>query len=290
MFQLGFSEAISSTFASAAECGSFAPDAPAVALENPLNDEAAYLRSSLLPGMVTMLATNLTRGVHEARLFEMGAIFHGSAADVNEEQSLAVGLMGAVAPSLHEPADAAFFELKGALQSLLLLFAVPVPEYTAEGTPASYEAGRAAVVKLDGKIIGSFGQLSTVEAAGRKLRQPVYVGELKLTALLSYPLRHTNARELSRFQSVERDFSFVFPEATIWRSIERAIDQLQIAELKKLSVVEIFRDQKKYPGVFSMLIRVVFQSDERTLVDEELSQWSTVIIGALQGLGGQLRQ
>ena len=58
LLALGFSEAVSSTFASAAESVRFAPERGAVALENPLSEEAANLRPSLLPGMVSMLAHN----------------------------------------------------------------------------------------------------------------------------------------------------------------------------------------------------------------------------------------
>jgi phenylalanyl-tRNA synthetase beta chain len=290
MFELGYSEAISSTFASAAECACFAPDVPAVALENPLSEEAANLRTSLLPGMVTMMATNLARDVQTARLFEAGAVFRGSAAEVQEELALAVGLMGQVpATPPHMAHDAPFFEVKGAVESLLGLFDLPQVEYTAEGAPSLYEPGRAAIATAGGAVLASFGQLSSAEAARRKLRQPVYLAEVKLAELLKFRLRHPLAKELSRFQAVERDFSLIFPEATTWRAIEAAIRGLEIAELRSVSLVELFRDQKKYPGVFSMLVRTVFQSDERTLVDEELSRWSASMIAALEGLGGQLR-
>jgi phenylalanyl-tRNA synthetase beta chain len=290
MFELGYSEAISSTFASAAECTFFAPDVPAVALENPLSEDAANLRTSLLPGMVTMMATNQARDVQTARLFEAGAVFSGSAAEVHEELGLSIGLMGQVPTTPpHMAQDAPFFEIKGAVESVLGLCDLSAVEYTAEGAPALYERGRAAVAKARGQVLASFGQLASAEAARRKLRQPVYFAEVKLAELLKFPLRHRLAKELSRFQAVERDFSLIFPEATTWKTIESAIQGLGIAELKSVSLVELFRDQKKYPGVFSMLVRTVFQSDERTLVDEELSRWSAGIIGAVEGLGGQLR-
>jgi phenylalanyl-tRNA synthetase beta chain len=290
LFQLGYSEAISSTFASAAESVAFAPNASAVALENPLSEEAANLRPSLLPGMVTMLAHNLNRDVLTARLFELGAVFGGSAEAVDEEQSLALGLTGAVsATPLHSAEDAPFFELKGAIESLLCLFATPEVLFLGEGVPAAFEAGRRAVVKLGGTVVASFGQLASTEAARRKLRQPVYLAEVKLAELLKLPLRHPVARELSRFQAVERDFSFTFAEGTEWKTIAAAIHGLGTAELQSLSAVEIFRDAKKLPGNFSILARTVFQSADRTLVEAELAEWSAKIIGALEAVGGVLR-
>jgi phenylalanyl-tRNA synthetase beta chain len=290
LFSLGFSEAISSTFASAAESDFFARTMPAVALENPLSEEAANLRPSLLPGMVTMLAHNLNRDVAAARLFELGAIFTGSAAQVEESLALSLGLTGAApATPLHSDADAPFFELKGAIESLLALFDVPAITFTREGLPVAFEASRAASVVVGGTAFGSFGQLAVAEASRRKLRQACYVAELNVAALLKYPLRHTTARELSRFQAVERDFSFLFAEATEWQAISAAIKALAIPELRSLHPMEVFRDAKKLAGQYSMLVRVVFQSNERTLTDQDLTGWSAGIITALQGLGGVLR-
>ena len=290
LFALGCSEAISSTFASASDSAFFAPATPAVELENPLNEEAANLRPSLLPGMVTMLAHNLNRDVLTARLFETGAVFTGSPAQVDESLSLALGLTASLAATpLHQAQDAPFFELKGAIESLLSLFDVPAPTFTRDALPPAFEASRAASVFVANKPIAHFGQLSLAEAARRKLRQPVYLAEFSLSALFSYPLHHPIARELSRFQAVERDFSFTFADATEWQTIAAAIRALAIPEMQSLQPAEVFRDPKKNPGHFSILIRTVFQSNDRTLTDEDLTAWSSSIIAALQTLGGVLR-
>ncbi len=290
LFALGFSEAVSSTFASAAECSVFAPATAAIPLENPLSEEAANLRPSLLPGMVTMLAHNLNRDVRAVKLFEAGAIFTGSTTRVEELLSLALGLTGAVAASpLASDADAPFFALKGAVESILKLFATPAIAFTREGIPAAFESSRAATVLVGGNAIAHFGQLSAAEAARRKLRQPVWLAELSLAAVLAYPLRHATAGELSRFQAVERDFSFTFADATPWQSIAAAIHALAIVEMQALDPVEIFRDAKKNPGHFSILIRTVFQSNDRTLTDEDLTGWTGSIIAALESLGGTIR-
>jgi phenylalanyl-tRNA synthetase beta chain len=290
LLALGFTEALSSTFASAAESELFAAGRPAVALENPLSEEAANLRPSMLSGMVEMLAHNLNRDVLNVRLFEAGHIFTGSAAAVHESLSLSLGLSGATAPTnLAGPADAAFYELKGAIESLVGLFDAPAPVFTLNGAVGALQAGRSATVSLAGKSLAWFGQLAQAEAARRKMRQAVWIAEIDLAALLAYPLRQRTAREISRFQTVERDFSFTFQDAVTWGKIEAAIKGLGIEELTSLKPVELWRDAKKYPGVYSTLVRTTFQSLERTLVDEELSQWSGRIIGALQGLGGTLR-
>ena len=289
LLALGYTEALSSTFASAADSALFAPGVSAVAMENPLSEEAANLRPSLLSGMVEMLGQNLKRDVPQARLFESGAIFAGSAEAVSEAASLALGLTGGGRSGMYEATDAGFYELKGAVESIVGLFEAPAPSFSAEGLPAIFEAGRGASVWLDGRRIAHLGQLTETEASRRKLRQAIWIVELDLAALLTHPLRRPMAREISRFQAVERDFSFTFLNEVQWSAVQAAIHGLGIPELTHLAPVELFRNEQKYPGVYSTLIRTRFQSIARTLVDEELAGWSGQIIAALQALGGTLR-
>jgi len=105
-------------------------------------------------------------------------------------------------------------------------------------------------------------------------------------------LRQPVSRELSRFQAVERDFSFVFPDAVRWEAIAAALAALNIGEMQRASPVEIFRDAKGKAvaaGHYSVLVRVVFQSNERTLTEEEISGWSESVVSGLTKLGGVQR-
>ncbi len=292
---LGYSEAISSTFASQADGELFgAAGKGMVAMENPLSEEATLLRPSLVPGMLTMLSHNLNRDVREVRLFEQGQIFTGSTEAVEEAASLTLGLTGAVpATALYKSADALFYELKGAVDSLVSLFDTRGETLCfTPGAKTWLQPGRCASASLGGTSITSFGELSATQTGQRKLRQPVFLAEIALDALYTLPLRTAMARELSRFQAVERDFSFTFPDTTTWQGVETVIRSLNIAALVKLAPVEIFRDPKgrSVPaGSYALLLRCVFQSHERTLTEEELTGWWSAIISALTGLGGTIR-
>jgi len=97
---------------------------------------------------------------------------------------------------------------------------------------------------------------------------------------------------LSRFQAVERDFSFTFADSVQWRAIAEAIEALAIPELTRLAPVEVFRDAKASAvpaGHYALLLRCVFQSSERTLREDELAGWSSRLIAALTALGGAIR-
>lgn len=306
LLELGFSEAVSSTFASRQDAGLFfgtaSGDQRTVEMENPLSEEASLLRPSLVPGMATMLAHNLNRDVREARLFEQGEIFTGTAAadagfisEVHEAPQLSLGITTASAPEsrLYPAADAPIFELKGVIESLVSIFAPPGGQqaltFTTAGTSAWLEPGRSAIALLDNQPLASFGELVASEREKRKLRQPVYLAQLDLRLLYDLPLRRATSHDLSRYQAVERDFSFVLPDSVQWHTIAATIDALAIPELQSRRPVEIWRDAKKHPGVYSLLLRTVFQSHDRTLRDEEMTTWSQRIIEAITAAGGTLR-
>jgi phenylalanyl-tRNA synthetase beta chain len=313
LLALGYSEAISSTFASDADGQAFFAATPGisrgvVAMENPLSEEARLLRPSLVPGMVAMLAHNLNRDVREVRLFEQSEVFTGTADDagaigeVTESASLSLGLTGDLAATpLHTAKDAAIFELKGVIESLLSLFATSTETLStsaasaltfANEAPSWLEPGRSATALLGGTAIARFGELATTQREPRKLRQPVYLAEIDLATLYTLPLRRATARELSRFQAVERDFSFTFADPITWQTVAQTIEALGIAQLQRLVPVEIFRDAKGTsvpPGHYALLLRCTFQSPERTLREDELTEWWAKIIAALTSLGGTIR-
>jgi phenylalanyl-tRNA synthetase beta chain len=252
-----------------------------------------------MPGMIAMLANNLNRDVREVRLFEQGAVFTGSAEAVVEPASLSLGLTGELAATrLHSAKDAGIFELKGVVESLLSLFAVSADALSSSAVerltfssdvPAWIEARRGAKALLGDKPLAHFGELATAEREARKLRQPVYLAEVDLEALYKLPLRRPTAHEISRFQAVERDYSFTFADAVQWKTIAEAIAALAIPELRRLTPVEVFRDPKAAPGRYALLLRCVFQSNQRTLREDELTEWSARLIAALTALGGTLR-
>jgi phenylalanyl-tRNA synthetase beta chain len=291
---LGFTEAISSTFTSAEEAEVFAGGA--VAIGNPLSAEAGMLRPSLAPGMATMLAHNLHRDVSAVRLFEMGTVFGGSTVEVKERVGLALGSTGAAtATALYRAEDALFYEVKGAVEALLAKFAGAV-SFDASGLPAWIAAGRGARVLLGGEAVGVFGELSAAELQARKLRQPCVIAAIDGQRLYETALRQPVSRELSRFQAVERDFSFVFSDAVTWATIDAALrgagEGLNPDELRSVRPVEIFRDAKGNAvaaGSYSLLLRVVFQSNERTLTEEEITRGTEWVVAQLKGLGGTQR-
>jgi phenylalanyl-tRNA synthetase beta chain len=137
--------------------------------------------------------------------------------------------------------------------------------------------------------VGWFGQLHPREAAARKLKEPVLVGELYLDRLYKLPLRKPISREISRFQPVRRDFSLVLDESVAWEKIDRVLAGLEIPELVEWRVREVFRDAKLGAGEYSLLMGATFQAQDRTLREEELQNFQARVVEAVGKAGARLR-
>ena len=167
------------------------------------------MRPTLLPGLLNSLRHNLNHGIRDVRLFEIGRIFSISTAGELPQETLALALV-ATGGALEENRAQAereldFFDVKGALETGVDWMNLSPLKFT----PASVRhlrAGQTAPIKSgDGTAIGSIGRLAEHVAASYKFRQPVYVLELDLGALLSGPVKAIQYSPLPRYPSVVRD-------------------------------------------------------------------------------------
>jgi phenylalanyl-tRNA synthetase beta chain len=289
LLALGYNEAVSLSFISKQDASTFST-AQQIELENPLSEEASVMRTSPLPGMLDMVAYNLNRGVDSVRLFELGNTYEYSGTNSVEARRASIGATGsAVIQSVNQPARTySFYDLKGDVETLLELFEHTTLHFDAQ-VSKYYHPGRAARAVMDGDVVAQFGQIHPDVAAARKLRQDVFVGEIDLDRLYQHDLRKIQYEALGRYPAVERDFSFLFEDSVIFEKVESAVTALGIAELRSFVPVEIFRGGAVPKGKYSVLLRAIFQSKERTLREDEVAGWSARIIKALEGLGGVLR-
>jgi phenylalanyl-tRNA synthetase beta chain len=297
LLSAGFHEAIAGTFCSATEAALTAPQPGLVVpLGNPLSEEAGVLRPSLVPGMLAMIAGNLHRDVSDVRLFELGTVFSGSTEKVEERPAVAFGAVGSLPEQgpLHPARVVDFHDVKGAVEQVLGRFqsrTVYFDRFPPEAglTPEWLHPYRSARVAVEGETVGWFGQLHPREAASRKLKEPVLVGELYLDRLYKLPLRKPLAREISRFQPVRRDFSLILDESISWEKVDQALAGLEIPELVGWRVREVFRDARLRAHEYSLLMGTTFQAADRTLREEELKDFQAQVVEAVGRAGARLR-
>ena len=289
MLALGYDEAISITFISEQDAKTFGGGEP-LAIANPQSEEAGYMRTSMLPGLLNMVAYNLNRGNTDVRLFEAGEVFEERGDGHDERRQLGFAATGdAFAKSVHSATQPYnFFSMKGDVEELLAGFAHNSLYFDAQ-TPEYFHPGRSARAVMDGETVARFGQLHPDLAAARKFRQEVYVAEVLLDRLYRHGLREPRYQPISKFPAVERDFSFVFDDAVTFERIKSAVEELAIGELQSFAPAEIYRGDKAGAGNIPFCSTPSFSLKERTLRDDEVAQWSSQIIAKLESLGGVLR-
>ena len=81
----------------------------------------------------------------------------------------------------------------------------------------------------------------------------------------------------------------MFGDEVEFEAMRRVVMELRLGALRSFVPVEIFRGGSIGAGRYSILLRARLQSDEGTLRDEQIAQWSEAIVAALQGLGGVQR-
>jgi phenylalanyl-tRNA synthetase beta chain len=298
LLALGYSEAVSLSFISHEDAEAFS-SSPVVELENPLSEEASLMRSSLLPGMLDMLAHNLNRGIEDVRLFEMGEVYEAAGASTAEHSRICLGatvsamkngisLGGILDQSKAGSELDVFRSLKGDIETLLGAFQHESLTFDTQ-TGEYYDPGRSARALLDGEPVAQFGQLHSHAAVGRKLRQTVFIAEVFADRLYGRSLREVRYEPLPKFPAVERDFSFLFDDSVTFEKIKSAAESVASSELRSFFPVEIFRGGSVPSGQYSILLRAKFQSLERTLREDEVGEWSAKIVSALKELGGTQR-
>jgi phenylalanyl-tRNA synthetase beta chain len=279
-----------------------------VRLSNPIVEGARLMRPTLLPGLLESLRNNFNHGTRNVRLFETGRVFAARGSDIEEraEQSVDTKAEENARPTEVEAfalvvtgqaleegratgRELDFYDLKGALESAADAMRVVGLEFETASVRHLRE-GQSARVTLKGAEVGTLGRLSEEVASAYKFRQPVYVAEVSLTALLTSTEESSRYAPLPRFPSVVRDVSLLAERRAGFGEMRRAVLSLGIEECRGVSLVDVYEGGNVPEGKRSVTLRVEYRADDRTLRDEEADQMHARVVAALeQEFGAQLR-
>lgn len=243
------------------------------------------MRPTLLPGLLESVRHNLNRGRRDVRLFEIGRIFASFKAGELPHEREALGLIatgGAIEEGRAQATrEIDFFELKGALEAAIDATRLG-PLSFIKADVKHLRVGQAAGITLrDGTTIGSIGRLAESIAMSYKFRQPVYVVELDLSALLESEQRPTQYVPLPRYPSVVRDVTLLVSRDVSFAELVEAIDARQIADYAGALLVGVYEGQNIPEDKRAITLRVEYRSDERTLRDEEVEARHRSLIDSL---------
>jgi phenylalanyl-tRNA synthetase beta chain len=293
----GFSEAVNFSFVSGrrweklADSLGFDPEG-AVRLRNPISEDATIMRPHLLSGLLQNVADNVRRFAEDVRLFESGKAYGKEYAEGHyEEQRLGVILCGRRLPAGWSggPVPVDFYDLKGAVEPLLLHLGAAPLHFVQSRMRPFLEEGKTADILRDGEVIGWLGAvrrelLSEYEVAG-----PVFYAEIRIQAAMAAGPTAGAYRQIPKFPPVFRDVACVFPSGVPVGDVLAMIREAA-PEVEEASVFDVFTGEKIGEGKKSVAIRVKLQPEDRTLTDSEVHSIQTKIVNLLENrFGGRIR-
>jgi len=240
----------------------------AVKIRNPLVEDYSQLRTSLLPGLLSVAQLNAGHRIDDVHIFEIGRTFDSANGAVRERRSLAILLMGRIvrgAWNLPEAAaSATYFHAKGIVEALF--GELRIKEISFE--PASFpwlHPGRSAQIVVAGVSVGSLGEIHPDVAAAYDLRHIVYLADLDLEMVIQRAVFQPQFVPISRFPSVRRDLAVVVsdtvPAARVVEVLTaEAGDLLESAEL-----FDVYAGPPIPPGHRNLAFALVFRATDRTL-------------------------
>ena len=310
---LGYQELVNYSFIDAEIEKDFSDSAEAIGVVNPISAQMSVMRSSLLGGLVSALGYNLNRKANRARLFEIGRAFRRDLAIADGPLSVqGVAQPMCVAGLAYGPfddeqwsepsRDVDYFDVKGDVERL---FAPAIVEFTAASHPALHP-GRTARVFLARREIGVIGELHPRLQQKYDLPKCAVLFQLELEPLLARPL--PEARELSKFQPLQRDIAVWVAESVTYQQILAAIDSRSRADgrlsaLREVRLFDVYRPSVSAASTLevpantllnkdkSLAFRVVLQDTARPLSDTDADAAVAAVVEELaRSFGARLRQ
>ncbi|HEV2888636.1 MAG TPA: phenylalanine--tRNA ligase subunit beta, partial [Jatrophihabitans sp.] len=318
MAEAGYTEVINYPFVSPAVHDAFGlpPDSgrrQALRLANPISDAEPELRTSLLPGLLANLSRNLGRGNRELAIFEMGLVYlpaestepaprPGVEHRPSEAELAAIARTVPVQPRYLATVLAGEFELPGwwgpgrpagwadAIESARVAArAARVELRVRKADIAPWHPGRCAQLLLDGKVVGTAGELMPRVTAALDLPARTCAMELNLDAFAPPP--PAQAPVLSSYPPVLLDLALVVarevPAADVLAAVRDGAGEL----LESVRLFDVYTDDERLgTGLKSLAFALRFRAPDRTMtVDEATAARDTAVAEAGRRLGAVLR-
>lgn len=278
----GFSETINYSFIGADACDRMQLDADDprrrhVALLNPISEDLAVMRTSLVPGMLDAAQRNISRQQNELRLFEIGKVFfpQPDALLPQEKEMLVVFWTGPANKTAWHSRERAcdFFDIKGTVEGLALVLGIFDLSFMAlpDEQCRTLRAGHTAQILHDQQVLGIVGELNPAVVNRYDLKQPAFIAELDIERLARLLPGIKQMAPIPRFPSTTRDITVIVDKEVESGRLLEKVAQFGETLVEDLYLFDVFAGDPIPMGKKSVSFRVVYRSAERTLDDETVN-------------------
>jgi phenylalanyl-tRNA synthetase beta chain len=238
------------------------------------------MRTTLAPGLIRSAKRNFNYGQRRVHLFEIGKTYFPDAEGrPTERNTLGIASTGAFAAQnwISPAAEFSFFNFKGVIDALFKGIRISSAAFEPTDAFPWLNPADAAIVNVEGEIVGVIGSLAKSLEEKYKLKQPVFLAELDFEKIAGYAFAPVRYQTLPRYPSVERDLSIVIDRDPAYKAIHDGIKKLEIAELTEIDLIDVYEGEKIPEGKVGLTLRFTFIDREKTLTVERVQSFIDAI-------------
>jgi phenylalanyl-tRNA synthetase beta chain len=281
MTGFGFMEAITYSFMPRAACdhlrlGDDDARRSLVDILNPLSEEQAVMRTSIIPGLLETVRYNISQQIKDLKLFEIGKIFIHKAADtLPDETEMLVGLWtgSRYDPSWHSKGTACdFYDIKGAAEELLRALRLEGVKFTAlsEDKCTYTRPGHSGQILSGKKPLGIVGELHPEVLTRYDLPQKVFIFELAVEQMTPLIPDVIESQPIPKYPAVFRDITIHIDNGVETQHLLDALEDSKPELVEGLALLDVFEGDPIPAGKKSVSMRITYRSTSKTLEDEDV--------------------
>ncbi len=279
LMSLGLDEVMNYTLWSQSQClaGTDLQPEQLLQVANPISLDTAFLRPTLLPGLLAVVGHNVSRNQHDLALFELGRVFQMENGAPVEKLQAGIALTGRLHPERYGKEKAVvadFYDLKGLVEGYLDASQLE-GFYRCEAAehPAFQKGVCAKFVAKNKKVLAYIGAAVPALTKGIRLRNTLFLALIDVEAVRTAPHPAKKYTELAVFPGTERDISFIAPAALTSQQVIDTAKSLKIEKMVDIQLFDLFEDAKVLgEGKRSMAYTITYQDPTKTLTDDEVNQ------------------
>ncbi|NAS30846.1 phenylalanine--tRNA ligase subunit beta [Flavobacteriaceae bacterium R38] len=261
-----------------------------VSMLNPLSNDLAVMRQSLLFSSLEATIFNINRKRSDLKLFEFGKTYHSYESGRTEEKHLAITITGNRGLTHWNTNKKAtdFFYLKGIITSILDRLGIK----KIKSVPFKkdiFSEGLAFAVKKTRLV--EFGLLKKRILKDFDIKQEVLYADFNWDAILEI-IKHNKIQftEISKFPEVKRDFALLIDEEVTFEAIYEIAVQSDKNLLKEVSLFDVYQGDNLPEGKKSYAVSFTLQNENQTLTDKQIDKLMNKLQQNFENkLGAELR-
>ena len=276
-----------------------------VKLMNPLSQDLAVLRQTLLFGGLESIARNANRRMPDLKFFEFGNCYYfdpeknqekvdengetlkASAesskkilAAYSEDYHLGLWLTGKRVNGnwAHADEETSVYEMKAYVLNIFKRLGVPFGALVFGEEKNDIFSIATTITQRGGKKIAEFGIVTKKVAKKLDVEAPVFFADINWTNLMKLIKKVTvTYYDLSKFPAVSRDLALLVDEGVEFAQIEAAAYQAEKKLLKEVKLFDVYEGKNLEAGKKSYAVNFTLQSEEKTLNDKAIEAIMTKI-------------